>query len=105
MKKYELIETIELTEEEEALLIQCHKQGMLEYRDSETPTLAEFREIGLPRKEDWYLWRNEGGTYVQAESLYEKGLIEDYVDAWHTSFQISAKGKKIIEQIISPKTL
>jgi len=95
VKKYELIEIIELTEEEELLLIRCEKQGCLEYRDSETPTLSEFREQGLPQSEDWYLGRNEGGTYKQAESLYEKGLIEDYTDAWHLSFQISDKGKKI----------
>jgi hypothetical protein len=95
VKKYELIEIIELTEEEEQLLIRCVQQGYLEYRDSRTPTLTEFREQGLSQGEDWYLRRNEGGTYLQAESLYEKGLIEDYTDAWHLSFQISEKGKKI----------
>jgi len=105
MKKYTITETITLTEEEEQLLIRCGEQDFLEYRDSETPTLSEFREQGLPQGEDWYLRRNEGGTFVQAESLYEKGLIEDYIDAWYTSFQISEKGKKILEQIISPKTL
>lgn len=71
------------------------QKGYLEYRDPEHETLEDFKkwvknnaDVYAERfSKDYYMKRNENGTYLQALKLLDAGLIEYDTNAWHITFK------------------
>ena len=89
--------TIKLNQEEIALLKKCLEKGYLEYRDSEFSTVEEFQKSEIFQPQSWYLIRNENGTLSLAEELAKVGFLQTDDLAWHLTYIITEKGKKVLE--------
>lgn len=100
MKK-EYIIKIELSQEAFDLLKHIEKIGGVEYRDREYETKEDFLKSDTHlvnnRTLEWFLDRNENGTYHLIDELLVYGLVDmgDKMD-WNTTFYITELGLKLI---------
>lgn len=101
MKKITL--TIEISEKSFELLKQLEDGKGAEFRDYEYDSLEEWKE-----KEQWFKDGIKTEDYFKArnfcdmidfEELIENDLVDDGDGmAWHRTYYISEKGKKMLEQ-------
>jgi hypothetical protein len=94
--------TIEFEISDEAFKFLHSITGNIEYRDYNCETQDEFLESNDYKSEfktlPQFLSRNAGGTLKLARELDAHGLLEDVEDSWHTTFQVSEKGKEVIRR-------
>ena len=102
MKK-EYIIKIEFSQEAFELLKTIDKTGGAEYRDTEFHTKEDFLKSDTHlvnnRSLEWFLDRNENGTYHLIDELLEYDLVDngDCSD-WHITFYITELGLKLITE-------
>lgn len=109
------INPLSLTPEMEALLIKSVSVGYLEYRDTEFPSIDEYRAYlsdlddtdqyvdQREAKEERYRKRNEGGSYHEAVKLKSLDLIESDIDAWHVTFRPTETGIQLARMLSDMK--
>lgn len=81
-----------LNQSELNLLKRCYDHEFLEYRDYEFPTLEDFQASSVGKSDQYYLKRNEGGTYNLAKELQKTGFLTYDEMSWHTTFILTEQG-------------
>lgn len=93
--------TFEISEEALELLKSLEKGKWVEYRDYEYETTKAFLDSedykSGRRSLEWFLGRNEDGTFLLCKELWDNDFVEDVPDSWHTTFRISDLGRKILK--------
>lgn len=100
MKTIKITTEVKLSDKEVEFLKNLDVSRHLEYRDPEFDDISEFKKSEVFKDLDWFLKRNEGGTYKIADSLYDKGILELVDDCWHITYKLSRFGKKVKKEIL-----
>jgi hypothetical protein len=91
--------TFEISDEAYNLLLSIQKEGYAEYRDTHWESLEDFRtdkDKTEWRSEEHFLSRNHGGTYHLTGELLKYNLIDNIVDAWHITYELTDFAKEML---------
>lgn len=94
--KYE----IEISKPAFELLKEIKRKGCVEYKDCTFKDLVAFKASAMAHEkpEEWFLKRNNNGTYHLIKELEANNLVELTMDAWYTTYETTWRGDVLIEQ-------
>ena len=102
--KIEIVLEFDFTDKELEILKHFKEKPkrQIEFRDYEYSNEKDFLESdefknGL-RNLEWFKRRNPFDSEL-FDILYDKGVVEDVSDCWHTTFKLSDLGQKIIQKV------